>query len=157
MAEAATLREENEQLAQQIQTAAAAELQPLQGTWEGIDLGQNYSRKITIRFTGNSLHFQAPTNNEWAEGTFTLPAGTNPQQLRFTMKGCSNPDHIGQVVVAIFKVEGWDTDLGGEPRQHRRAAGNFSQHPERPAFSLRHEEGSTSKEYAATQNQRNRK
>src|SRR5436190_4860225 len=79
-----------------------AELQPLQGTWEGLLVSDKAHQKITITITGNSLHFHRDTNF-WFETTMTLPAGTNPKQLHATIKdGASS---VGQVVVAIFKIE----------------------------------------------------
>lgn len=76
----------------------AAELQRLQGTWEGDE--------VTITITGNSFHFYRDTNF-WFETTITLPAGTGPQQLRATIKRCppSQSNSIGEVVPAIFKIE----------------------------------------------------
>ena len=82
----------------------AVELKPLQGTWEGVMVGQEKDGKITITITGNSLHFHRDTNF-WFDTTITLPAGTNPKQLHATIKGCPPQDSIGQVVVAIFKIE----------------------------------------------------
>ena len=84
----------------------AAELQLLQGTWEGVDIGDESQQKITIKIVGNSLHFHRDTNF-WFETTITLPAGTDPKQLHATIKGCptSQGDSIGKVVGAIFKVE----------------------------------------------------
>ena len=91
-------------------TPIAAELKPLQGYWEGEGAGG----KCSITITGNSLHYRAGTN--WWKTTFTLPAGTDPQQLHATIKRCAPPptrftpqcwwwDSIGKVVVAIFKME----------------------------------------------------
>ncbi len=82
----------------------AAELQPLQGNWEGVELGDESKGEITLTITGHSLHFH-PASNAWYETTFTLPAGTDPQQLRATIKRSSYPDHVGKVVPAIFKIE----------------------------------------------------
>ena len=82
----------------------AAELQPLQGTWEGVMVGQEKDGKITIMITGNSLHFHRDTNF-WFETTFTLPAGTDPKRLHATIKDCADKDSIGKVVLAIFKIE----------------------------------------------------
>ena len=80
----------------------AAELQRLQGKWEGVMVGDKAHQKITITITGNSLHFHRDTNF-WFETTITLPAGTNPKQLHATIKDGANS--VGQVVVAIFKIE----------------------------------------------------
>ena len=83
-----------------------AELQLLQGTWEGVTVGDESHGKITITIIGNSFHFHRDTNF-WFETTFTLPAGTDPQQLHATIKGCppSQGDSIGKVVRAFFKIE----------------------------------------------------
>ena len=79
-----------------------AELQRLQGTWEGVTAGD----EVTITITGNSFHFYRDTNF-WFETTITLPAGTDPKQLYATIKDCPPPqgDSIGKVVGAIFKIE----------------------------------------------------
>jgi len=88
-------------------------LQRLQGSWEGVALGQETpggpfvksAGTITIKITGNSFHFHRDTNF-WFETTITLPAGTNPQQLRATIEHSAPPEGSnGKVVVAIFKVE----------------------------------------------------
>src|SRR6266498_3141917 len=72
----------------------AAELQPLQGTWEEVTAGKN-----SITITGNSLHYYARTDF-WFETTFILPPGTNPQQLRATIKHSAPPDESkGKAVV----------------------------------------------------------
>jgi hypothetical protein len=92
----------------------AAELQPLQGSWEGVLVGQEAAGKVTITIKGNSLHFQGLNPTEWYETTFTLPAGTYPQQLHATIKNCPEPcDDIGKVVFAIFKIEDATLSLVG--------------------------------------------
>ena len=84
----------------------ATELELLQGTWEGVVVGDKSREKITITITGNSLHFHRDTNF-WFETTITMPAGTDPKQLHATIKGCppSQTSSIGQVVRAFFKIE----------------------------------------------------
>lgn len=84
----------------------AAELQPLQGKWEGVMVGHEKEGQITITISSNSLHFHRDTNF-WFETTFTLPAGKNPKQIHATIKACpaSQADSIGQVVRAFFKIE----------------------------------------------------
>ena len=86
-----------------------AELQLLQGTWEGVLVGDKAQQKITITITGNSLHFHRDTNFWW-KTTITLPADTNPRQLHATIKDCHDcppqqENSAGTVVVAIFKIE----------------------------------------------------
>ena len=84
----------------------AVELQLLQGTWEGVLVGDKAHQKITITITGNSLHFRRDTNF-WFETTITLPAGKDPKQLHATIKGSppSQADSIGEVVRAFFTIE----------------------------------------------------
>jgi len=92
----------------------AAELQPLQGSWEGVLVGREAAGKVSITITGNSLHFQGLNPTEWYETTFTLPTGTYPQQLHATIKDCTQPcDDIGQVVFAIVKIEDGTLTLAG--------------------------------------------
>jgi len=83
-----------------------AELQLLQGTWEGVVVSQEGAGNITITITGNSFHFHRDTNF-WFETTITLPAGTEPRQLHATIKDCAPGQHnsVGKVVGAIFKIE----------------------------------------------------
>jgi uncharacterized protein (TIGR03067 family) len=99
----------DEQLAAKGKGAAvqptAVELQLLQGTWEGVLVGDKAQQKITIAITGNSLHFHRDPNF-WFETTFTLPAGKDPKQIHATIKDGppSQADSIGQVVRAFFKI-----------------------------------------------------
>ena len=84
---------------------AAAEIKNLQGCWEGDGREGNGPRfKSSITIAGNSLHCFRDTNY-WFTTTITLPAGTNPQQLRATIKAASHKSHTGQVVAAIVKIE----------------------------------------------------
>ena len=83
-----------------------AELQLLQGTWEGILVGDKAHQKVRITTIGNSLRFHRDTNF-WFDTTIAVPAGKDPKQLHATIKDCptSQADSIGQVVRAFFKVE----------------------------------------------------
>jgi uncharacterized protein (TIGR03067 family) len=91
-----------------------AELQLLQGTWEGFSLSRETpdgpivkaTNTTTITITGDSFRFHRDTNF-WFETTITLPAGKDPKQLHATIKGCppSQESSIGQVVRAFFKIE----------------------------------------------------
>ena len=97
-------------------TPIAGELKPLQGSWEGEGAGG----KCSIMITGNSLHYR--NNAGWYRTTFTLPLGTDPQQLHATIKDCSPPstNAIGTVVFAIIKIEDGimtiaENDMSDEP------------------------------------------
>jgi hypothetical protein len=82
-------------------TRTAVERDRLQGYWEGEGAGG----KCSITITGNSLRYRAGKN--WYQTTYTLPAGTDPQQLHATIKDSwpRSEDVIGRVVCAIFKIE----------------------------------------------------
>ena len=84
----------------------AVELQLLQGTWEGVLVGDNAHQKIAMTITGKSLHFHRDTNF-WFQTTIVLPAGKDPTQLHATIKDCppSQRVSVGQVVRAFFKIE----------------------------------------------------
>lgn len=84
----------------------AAELQPLQGTWEGVMVDHEKDGMITITIARNSLYFYRDTNF-WFETTIKLPPGKDPKQLHATIKRCppSQADSMGQVVRAFYKVE----------------------------------------------------
>ena len=84
----------------------------LQGTWVGVLVGQESAGKVTITFSGNSLHFQGLKADQWYDATFTLQEGTRPRQLRATITGSAGPG-IGTVVGAIFKIENGTLSLAG--------------------------------------------
>lgn len=69
-------------------------------------VGNENNGIITITISSNSLHFHRDASF-WFETTFTLPAGTDPKQLRATIKACApgQESSLGQVVVAIYKIE----------------------------------------------------
>ncbi len=68
----------------------------LQGYWEG----QGSSGDYSITITGDSLYYYARPDFQF-DTTFTLPAGTDPQQLHATLHG----EDEGEVVHALVKIE----------------------------------------------------
>ena len=84
----------------------AASLQRLQGSWEGVLVGVEKEGTVSITITGNSLHFQGLRKDLWNDATFTLPAGTHPQQLRATITAAdpAATNTLGVVVRAILKI-----------------------------------------------------
>jgi uncharacterized protein (TIGR03067 family) len=83
-----------------------AELQALQGTWEGVMVGHESDGKITITIPGHTLHFHRD-ENFWFETTITLPADKDPKQFHATIKDCppSQASSIGEIVRAFYKIE----------------------------------------------------
>lgn len=81
--------------------------QPLQGTWTGVgDYGdKDLAGRVTVTFTGHSLHFQGAKTNDWYDATFTLPIGTRPEQLHSVITASPDTSSIRKRVFAIFKIE----------------------------------------------------
>ena len=86
------------------QPPAASARQLLQGTWEGVLVGMEKQGKITMTITGSALHYHGLNTNEVYDATFTLPAETNPYQLRATVTNAVHTNTLGVVVRAIFKA-----------------------------------------------------
>lgn len=112
----------------------AAQAQRLQGTWEGVLVGQESAGKITITFTGHSLHFQGLSTNQWYDATFTLPAGTSPQQLSATITACERAKDIGSVIGAIFRIEDGMLTLAGIQARNQEAPKGFGE--DKPLFKI---------------------
>jgi uncharacterized protein (TIGR03067 family) len=93
--------------------STAADLQRLQGSWEGVLEGHETEGKVSITITGNSLHFKGLKPTERYDTTFTLPTGTDPQQLHATIKDGPGPEAIGKGVFAILKIENGTLTLAG--------------------------------------------
>src|SRR5687767_3242154 len=76
-----------------------AALPLLQGTWEGLLVGDKLQKKVTITITGHELHFHRD-RNFWFETTVTLPADKDPKQFHATItaRSPSQPVKIGHVV-----------------------------------------------------------
>ena len=106
---------------------ATASLERLQGAWEGVQAGQASGEKITITITGHSLRYQGLDTNDWYEVTFTLPAKTDPEELRATITGCQQTNYIGAVVRAIFKIEGGTLTVAGIQDRDQEPPKSFSQ------------------------------
>jgi uncharacterized protein (TIGR03067 family) len=104
-------------------TQTAAQLEALQGYWEGVGQNSGVTSNAAITITGNSLHFYARTDY-WYETTFTLPAGTDPQQLHATIKDgvdfqTDGRASTGSVVAAIFKLESGTLTLAVAPSPYK--------------------------------------
>ena len=67
-------------------------------------MGAEKEGTITMTITGHSLHFHGLNTNEVYDANFTLPAETNPHQLRATITSAVYTNNIGVVVRAIFKT-----------------------------------------------------
>ena len=83
-----------------------SDLQRLQGTWEGVVVGDKSDNKYTVTITGDSFHFHRDSNF-WFATTIALPADTDPRQLHATIKDGApgQESSVGEVVGAIYKIE----------------------------------------------------
>jgi uncharacterized protein (TIGR03067 family) len=94
-------------------SSTAADLQRLQGSWEGVLEGHETEGKISITIAGNALHFRGLKPDQRYSATFTLPPGTDPQQLHATITDGPAPSAIRTVVFAILKIENATLTLAG--------------------------------------------
>ena len=53
----------------------------LQGTWEGVEKGEESKGKSTMTVSGNSIHFQGADKEEWYKATFKVLPGEDPNSL----------------------------------------------------------------------------
>jgi len=126
----------------------ASELQRLQGYWEG----DGAAGKCSITITNNSLHFYARTDF-WFKTTFALPAGTDPQQLHATIKESAPPTNgIGNVVLAIFKIEDGTLTLAVEGEEPPKTFDGASSRYVLKKVQKKTAEASTSKEPETSNN-----
>lgn len=114
----------------------AAQIQRLQGTWQGVQVGHESAGKYTVTIAGNSLRYQGLNTNEWYHTTFTLPEGTNPQQLHATITAGPQREDAGKVVFTIFKIEadtltlvGIEASATAPPKTFREAQPQFKLEP----------------------------
>lgn len=103
----------------------AAELQRLQGSWEGVLVGNEKEGKITMTITGNSLHYHGLNTNEVYDATFTLPAETKPHQLHATITSAVHTNTLGVVVRAICKTEDGNLTLAINQDSEREPPKSF--------------------------------
>jgi autotransporter translocation and assembly factor TamB len=113
--------------AETLSPTTTAGLQRLQGSWEGVLEGHEKEGKVSITITGNSLRYQGSKPAQWYDTTFTLPVGTNPQQLHATIKASAALMDVGKRVFAIVKIENGTLTLAGIPAPEGQSTGRPSQ------------------------------
>lgn len=103
----------------------------LQGSWEGVSVGQESAGQFTLTITGNSIRYQGPKTDEWYEAKFTLPDGKYPQELHATITGAPRKADVGAEVAAVFKIEDGTLFLAGaDPdSDYAAAADPFEDNP----------------------------
>ena len=115
-------------------TQIAPELKSLQGYWQG----EGPAGNISINITGNSLNYYARPD-QWFKTTFTLPAGTDPKQLRATIKDCGDESQkpIGEVVASIYKIEDGTLTFASPPSHNAKAPKSFEDEAIGGIFAVR--------------------
>ena len=69
-----------------------------------------------MTISGDAIDFIGGNKDEWYKATFTLPAGTEPRQLRSVVKACPAPELVGKISFAIYKIaDGTLTLVGNKP------------------------------------------
>ena len=86
----------------------------LQGTWEGVEKGEEGKGKSTMTVTGNSMHFQGANKEEWYKATFKILRDKDPQQLQATITESPAKEFVGKSSTAIFKIEDGTLTLSGK-------------------------------------------
>ena len=86
----------------------------LQGTWEGVEKGEEGKGKSTMTVTGNSMHFQGADKEEWYKATFKVLPSKDPQQLQATITESPAKEFVGKTSTAIFKIEDGTLTLSGK-------------------------------------------
>lgn len=114
-----------------------AQVRELQGTWEGVHVGQESAGKVTVTFAGNSLHFQGVKADQRYDATFTLQEGTRPRQFRATITGSEIADAIGKVIPAVFKIENGTLSLAGLEDDAPLTLGDAEAFDRNPMFHYR--------------------
>ncbi len=117
--------------------AKAFDPEKIQGAWEGVETGRESEGKCTLNVNGDTLSLQTGNKQDWYKATFTLPAGTDPQQLRATITDCPAPEFDGRSALAIFKLEGGKLTLSGHPPGSADAPRSFEGDAEARTFVFR--------------------
>ncbi len=87
----------------------------LQGTWAGQEIGAG-SGESTVVIKGATLEFRGADAAEWYKATFSLRANTTPKQAVLVISDSPEPDYVGKIAHAIYKLEGDTfTVVGNEP------------------------------------------
>jgi len=87
----------------------------IQGTWAGYHQGHQSEGTSSVTFSRNTLDFHGPDTNNWCKGIFSLREDTNPKQLVGTILECPDARVVGQTVHAIYRIEGGQLTLAGNP------------------------------------------
>lgn len=96
-----------------------SDLEKLQGTWVGKELGQE--GEVKIIFSGKSIDFKGAHPQEWYKGTAVLNQELSPKQADFTISECGLPDYVGKISKAIYRLEESTLTLAGsEPGDEKR-------------------------------------
>ena len=94
-----------------------------------------------MTITGNSIHFQGSTKDEWYKATFTLRTEASPKQLVAKITECSAPEFVGKSSYAIYKIEDGTLTLAGREPGSPDAPKSFGDDAGARRFVLKKSEG----------------
>ncbi|MFC1763449.1 protein kinase [Planctomycetota bacterium] len=86
-----------------------SDLDRLQGTWVGNELGQGGEVKWTL--SGNRVHYVL--GQAWHKGTFVLNEESSPKQADFTIKESFMAEFVGQTAKCIYELKNTSLKLAG--------------------------------------------
>ena len=101
--------------------APVSDLQRLQGTWVGKEVGKEGEVKVVI--SDDTIHFTGASPQEWYKGTMVLNEETTPKQADVTISECAMWNYVGKISKAIYKREELSIELtlaGSEPGDESR-------------------------------------
>jgi RNA polymerase sigma factor (sigma-70 family) len=92
-----------------------SDMATLQGTWTGSEIGAG-DGLATVVVRGSTLEFRGANPAEWYKATFSLRHNTSPKQAVLVIIDNPEPDYMGKIAHAIYKLEGDTfTVVGNEP------------------------------------------
>ncbi|MFZ2446831.1 MAG: hypothetical protein WAW37_10770 [Syntrophobacteraceae bacterium] len=75
----------------------------LQGTWIGYE--ENRTGKWSVTFADSGAFEIKGPGNEWYNGKYVCDSNQDPKHLNFYIKQSSNPTHIGETSLIIYKID----------------------------------------------------
>ena len=92
--------------------AEVSDIDILQGTWVGTELGNNEGQ-WTLIISGTKIDMKGP---EAYSGTLKLNPKVEPKQADFLIEKCAFEEIVGKTALTIYKIEGDKfTMAGNEP------------------------------------------
>jgi uncharacterized protein (TIGR03067 family) len=79
---------------------------PLEGKWSGREPGADPETPRTMVISGTTFDYHGADPKDWAKGTITYLANTQPRQFDVHLAECGYPEYTGKTAHVIYKFEG---------------------------------------------------